>query len=175
MSLIMNIVSFTHPVLRMAWLAISGSIAGCGTALMFSGCDSSKPLPVSATTEASPESLTSDGQTNLMPPPMSETRAMELAGNGQAPLAAQGTEAGEAADEASAGDSTSSNNSASPRPAGDGIDLAQRAFMTLQPLTTTSPATLIDHLRQIDAALQDLVLAGSSNFLDEQTFKQAGL
>lgn len=54
-------------------------------------------------------------------------------------------------------------------------EMFNRSFATIQPIEADSPAALINHLREVDIALQDLVVAGSSNFLDEQTFTEGGL
>jgi thiol-disulfide isomerase/thioredoxin len=62
------------------------------------------------------------------------------------------------------------SNASTPR-----VELENRPFATLQPLTSQDPVALIEHLQKIDAALQDLVLAGTSNFLDEPSFTAAGL
>ncbi len=50
-----------------------------------------------------------------------------------------------------------------------------RPYQTLQPVVTTSPDGLIGHLKDIDSALQDLVLKGAGNFVDEATFTEGGL
>ncbi len=50
-----------------------------------------------------------------------------------------------------------------------------RPFATLQPVTSNSPEVLINHLRDIDNALQDLVQKGAGNFLDETSFVEGGL
>ncbi|MCA9132771.1 MAG: hypothetical protein KDA45_06440, partial [Planctomycetales bacterium] len=57
----------------------------------------------------------------------------------------------------------------------DQTEMQRRPFATLQAKDTDVPEELIEHLREIDSALQDLVLAGSSNMLDEGSFRQAGL
>ncbi|MCA9182325.1 MAG: TlpA family protein disulfide reductase [Planctomycetales bacterium] len=128
-----------------------------GFALLLIGCDSSRPIPVPETSTGAPTaSLASTTPSSL------ESDALN-------------SDSLRTADPQSATPpQRDSGNSGAPR-APDEIDLSQRSFMTLQPITSSSPEELIAHLRQIDSALQDLVLAGSHDFLDEQTFKQSGL
>jgi thiol-disulfide isomerase/thioredoxin len=57
----------------------------------------------------------------------------------------------------------------------DQTELRNRPFVTLEPKDTDDPAALLIHLEEIDRALQDLVLAGSSNLLDKSTFTEGGL
>ncbi|MEZ6150032.1 MAG: TlpA disulfide reductase family protein [Pirellulaceae bacterium] len=131
--------------------------AWLGFALLLLGCDSSRPKPV-------PVISASDQTAN----PASTTPS-SLGGDALA------ADSPSTADPQSVTPPQSDTASAAPQRAPDEIDLSQRPFMTLQPITSSSPEELIAHLRQIDSALQDLVLAGSHDFLDEQTFKQSGL
>jgi len=128
-----------------------------GLALLLFGCDSSRPKPV-------PVTSASDQTANL-----ASTTPGSLEGDALA------TDSPRAAGPQSIAPPQSDAGSSAPRRAPDEIDLSQRPFMTLQPITSSSPEELIAHLRQIDSALQDLVLAGSHDFLDEQTFTQSGL
>lgn len=57
----------------------------------------------------------------------------------------------------------------------DQTELMNRSFVTLQPLITDEPMLLVEHLRKIDSALQDLVFAGQSNLMDERRFSELGL
>lgn len=159
----MNQKSFARDLVRLAWLLVLCSIAMTG------GCDSSQPVPISTATET---------QASLVPPPLVGTEERNVAGE-PGVATEEGESTNDEANESSPGDvAAPADSPVEPTRLtlpSDTIDLSQRAFMTLQPLTSASPEALIDHLRQIDAALQDLVLAGSSNFVDEQTFKQAGL
>lgn len=151
---------------RTTWLAVG---------LLLAGCDSSTPVPV----PTGAEGVASPATTS----PASSNSAL---GGGAAPGDTQ-AEVDSTAQSASPTAAASLETASLGAPVGNAasgtfaptlsgtIDLSQRPFMTLQPVTSTSPETLIAHLRQVDSALQDLVLAGSSNFLDEQAFIQSGL
>jgi thiol-disulfide isomerase/thioredoxin len=136
-----------------------------------SGCDRSTPQPLTessaAASAAAGAPLAPSGSQTRMPtsadvgaPPSLDADSNALAGAPTALPDLQPTGA----------DSDNLSNASPPR-----VELENRPFATLQPLASQEPAALIDHLRQIDAALQDLVLAGTSNFLDEQSFTAAGL
>lgn len=53
--------------------------------------------------------------------------------------------------------------------------LADRRFATIQETTSTEPAALLEHLREIDAAISDLVVAGRNNILEKEPFIDGGL
>lgn len=135
-----------------------------GSALLLIGCDSPRPAPVQP---EAPASLTSTDPSSVGV----DGRAPAANANGNAPTA----DSPDTADAQSVVPPQNDARSTTSPLAPSEIDLSQRPFMTLQPITSSSPAELIAHLRQIDSALQDLVLAGSHDFLDEQTFTQSGL
>lgn len=163
-------------VQRTAWL---------GAALFLQGCDSTKPVPLETAAAAN---------SNLANPGPVDAQAPQLDPSG--PVAGN---AGSTAVDVTATQAVQRQLSAAPagplgslevpvvapplatdgeslaRPQSMSPELQQQPFMTLQPINSTVPSDLIDHLRQIDIALQDLVLAGSSNSLDEQTFIRSGL
>ena len=156
---------------RTTWLAVG---------LLLAGCDSSTPVPVptgaegvagpTATSPASSNSAMGGGAA-----PSDRQAEVDSAAQSASPTAAAGSETtGSDAAGSSAAVGNAASGAGAPTLSGT-VDLSQRPFMTLQPVTSTSPETLIAHLRQVDSALQDLVLAGSSNFLDEQAFIQSGL
>lgn len=136
---------------------------GLGIALLLIGCDSSRPAPVQPDVPAN--GLVASDQTASLP------LAAPSSVGGDTPNA----DSTRTTDTQAVVPPASDAASATPRRAPDEIDLSQRPFMTLQPITSSSPEELIAHLRQVDSALQDLVLAGSHDFLDEQTFTQSGL
>ncbi|MCA9126153.1 MAG: TlpA family protein disulfide reductase [Planctomycetales bacterium] len=50
-----------------------------------------------------------------------------------------------------------------------------RTFELLQPNPTTVPAELLDHIREIDRAIQELVRLGMNDAVDEQSYVAGGL
>ncbi len=121
------------------------------------GCDSLTPQPVvNSQAAVSPDASTTDGA--VLPTDATSTNS---------PAAFEFTD-----DDITAPplNNPPSESNQSPR-----VEIEHRAFATLQPLTTDQPEALLEHLRQIDAALQDLVLAGSSNFVAEKEFTDGGL
>lgn len=57
----------------------------------------------------------------------------------------------------------------------DQADIMKRAFMTLQAPVNSSTEELSGFLVKVDEALRDLLVAGSNQMLDEQTFTKCGL
>ncbi len=164
-----------HKVVRVTvWLVAS---------LLLQGCDSSKPLPVEPAAVSSPDASGLDTANALS----SNLNGASAGAAGARPTEAQATQKPliappgdplsgplgelEVPIVAPPTDAEIEGQSQMQVPQ----DLMQKPFMTLQPIHSTVPAELINHLRQIDIALQDLVLAGSSNSLDEQTFIRSGL
>ncbi|MEO8272041.1 MAG: hypothetical protein ABI557_20190, partial [Aureliella sp.] len=134
-----------------------------GMALLLLGCDSSSPKPVppgnsvnGQSTEAEPASLISTAPNSVGGDTANADSTRTADTQSDVPLLSDAT-------------------IATPQRLPDGLDLSQRPFMTLQPISSSSPEELIAHLRLIDSALQDLVVAGSRDFLDQQTFTQSGL
>ncbi len=145
-----------------------------GGALLLIGCDSSIPAPIQPaepasgqTASADPASLTSSNTGSAD----GDSRALIADANGHAAAA----DAPGAANAQPIVPPQNDARGATSQLATDDLDFMQRPFMTLQPITSSSPGELIAHLRQIDSALQDLVLTGSRDFLDEKTFTQSGL
>ncbi len=169
--------------------------AGLGAALFLQGCDSSQPEPVEA---ASVEPVVG-ANSNLTHPGAVDAHAPPLIPSGIASGNLSSTAANPPPIQSVQSQSVQSQLSAAPAGPLGSLDvpivapplssegegqvqaqslsreLLQQPFMTLQPIHSTVPTELIDHLRQIDVALQDLVLAGSSSSLDEQTFIRSGL
>jgi thiol-disulfide isomerase/thioredoxin len=54
-------------------------------------------------------------------------------------------------------------------------DLMNRAFMTLKPPQSDQPADLVAFLSEIDLALRDLIVAGTNNIVDSETFTSSGM
>lgn len=146
----------------------TGLIAG----LLLQGCDSSKPVPIeqAATSPDTASPVASDSSSPSAD--VTGTRSTELQTT-QKPLSAGQTAPLGSLDVPIVAPPAATDNAAQPQTPSP--ELMQQPFMTLQPIDSEVPADLIDHLRQIDIALQDLVLAGSSNSLDEQTFIRSGL
>ncbi len=57
----------------------------------------------------------------------------------------------------------------------DQTELLNRAFMTLQAPRGSSPAELTAFLPKVDEAIRDLIVAGSNNIVDNETFTKLGL
>lgn len=57
----------------------------------------------------------------------------------------------------------------------DRTDLLNRPFATLRPLVSEVPGELLEHLRMIDAAMQDLRIAGTNNILEKDAFIEFGM
>ncbi len=57
----------------------------------------------------------------------------------------------------------------------DRTAIMNRPFATLKPLDSDDPEELIEHLDSIDAAIQDLVVAGTNDIVDQQTFVDFGM
>ena len=143
-----------------------------GGALLLIGCDSSSPAPIPPGAPASGQMISAD------PASLTPTDPSTVGGDGRVPVAngkAPTADSPRSTDAQSVVPPQQDASGDTSQRVPDKIDLSQRPFMTLQPITSSSPVELIAHLRQIDGALQDLVLAGSRDFLDEQTFTQSGL
>lgn len=54
-------------------------------------------------------------------------------------------------------------------------DILNRAFATLEPNPTTVPSEIVDHLVEIDTAIEELVRLGINNFVDELMYVDGGL
>lgn len=70
---------------------------------------------------------------------------------------------------------SASSSENSQTPARERAEIMNRPFATLQPRETNDPQELVEHLREIDAAIQDLVVAGSTQLLNEQLFTEFGM
>ncbi len=57
----------------------------------------------------------------------------------------------------------------------DQSDIANSAFMTLRPPQSKQPSELVAFLSQLDSALRDLIIAGTNNIVDSDTFTSAGM
>lgn len=157
-------------------LAVASLVPG-----LVSGCDSSTPQPV-ATSDAAqvaPGSELASGAANPAagvplandPPALSAANLWPASDDNSPSPSLSAPEASNSADAARLTPS-------GPTPEGPLVpvdNMAQRPFRTLQPLTSDDPQALVAHLQEIDAALQDLVLAGTANFVDEKSFTESGL
>lgn len=149
-----------YKVVRLAmWLA---------AVLLLQGCDSSVPVPIEPA--VAPSSDTASVEPGNLSSTSADATGTQPTGKPLGAVPANALGSLEVPIVAPPADSESQVAAQSSPP-----ELMQQPFMTLQPIHSTDPLELINHLRQIDLALQDLVLAGSSNSLDEQTFKRIGL
>ncbi len=57
----------------------------------------------------------------------------------------------------------------------DKVDLSDRTFITLKPVTSDLPADLVAHLDAVDVALRDLILAGANKIVGADTFNSSGM
>lgn len=57
----------------------------------------------------------------------------------------------------------------------DKVDISDRTFMTLKPVTSDRPADLVVHLNDVDIALRDLILAGANKIVGADTFNSSGM
>lgn len=59
----------------------------------------------------------------------------------------------------------------------DKVDLSNRTFMTLKPVVSDVPADLVAHIRDVDAALRELIEAGESpvQIVGADTFNSCGM
>jgi thiol-disulfide isomerase/thioredoxin len=57
----------------------------------------------------------------------------------------------------------------------DQTEIANRAFIQLQPPKSDQPAALVNFLKQVDDAIGELIVAGSNNIVDNATFTSSGL
>ncbi len=145
------------------------ALIGCACVLSAGvlGCDRSAPQPV-ATSQGTVSASDQASDAAVQPP--NEISSMDVAEvDSNQDLSDMGADATRPGANGNGSDFTGQRQRISQ------IELEARPFATLQPITTSDPQALIEHLRQIDAALQDLVLAGSSNFLDESTFTAGGM
>lgn len=58
---------------------------------------------------------------------------------------------------------------------GDKVDLSDRTFMTLRPVTSDRPDDLVAHLNDVDVALRDLILAAANKIVGADTFNSSGM
>ncbi len=65
-------------------------------------------------------------------------------------------------------------SAAGPAPLTDS-ELNARPFMTLRESESDQPQDLVEHLQSVDAAIGDLVVAGSNNIVDKEVFVSAGI
>lgn len=57
----------------------------------------------------------------------------------------------------------------------DQTEIANRAFIQLQPPKTDQPEVLVGFLKQVDDAISELIVAGSNNIVDNATFTASGM
>lgn len=150
-------------------------------AVLSTGCDRSTPQPVSSSRSAVADSASADStadgnsagkQTSDVKGLDSESRATKQAAEITGLDSESQTSIVPLDNDIKAPPLDAPESNSAPIPQ---VALETRPFATLQPVVSTDPVTLIEHLRQIDAALQDLVLAGSANFLSEKDFSDHGL
>lgn len=144
-------------------------------ALLQQGCDSSKPVPVEQAAAANLDNAGPGAGNSSSPSDQAQATRSPETQAAQKPLTADHSAPLGSLDVPIVAPPSDGDNAARPQMQSPSAELMQQPFMTLQPIHSKVPADLIDHLRQIDIALQDLVLAGSSNSLDEQTFIRSGL
>ncbi len=139
--------------------------AGCGLLFAISsvGCDQTKPEKVAAEKVASMPGA-AGGVEALQPPSVPPIAPADVEIALAAASAALGTEVGP---------QTSSDSEATRVLAQS--ELATSPFMTLRPVDSQQPAVLVAFLGQVDSALRDLIIAGSNNIVDSETFTSAGL
>ncbi len=156
-------------------------LTGCAitVAVLSAACDRSTPQPVTAPLGAAIDSQATGGSLDAgtsLPPPGDTTAAQTSIGisaNGIPGLDSESRATIVPLDNdisAPPLDEPATNSASTQQ-----VAIETRPFATLQPVVSDDPLTLLEHLQQIDAALQDLVLAGSSNFLSEKEFNEHGL
>ncbi len=57
----------------------------------------------------------------------------------------------------------------------DQADLSNRTFITLKPVTSEKPADLEAHLKDVDTALRDLILAATNKIVSADIFNSSGM
>lgn len=144
-------------------------------ALLLQGCDSSKPLPIEQASAANLDNAGPIAGASSSPSDNAQGTRSPGIQAAQKPLTADQNAPLGSLDVPIVAPPSGSDHEAGPQMQAPSPELMQQPFMTMQPIHSKVPTELIDHLRQIDTALQDLVLAGSSNSLDEQTFIRSGL
>lgn len=150
------------------------ALRSCLTALVMAsvfaaGCDRATPEKLSSKLE--PGSHETDESSKAVPPPDEGSGNSKLT-NEQRLLRSEDPPVPNRVD---ASGKTADVDSPVAMKTIDTTDLMNRSFMSLKPVVTDRPDELIAHLGEVDAALRDLILAGTTNIVDADIFSTTGL
>jgi thiol-disulfide isomerase/thioredoxin len=149
--------------LRLRYLRLS-QVALLGLALI--GCDNAKPQRIAADKEVAEADVSSAEQSVLPTPPteQKEVRPTET----QQIVSTVNTQQVD-------GPSSQGVEESSVTRVINQTDFTNSTFMTLRPPQSDQPQDLVVFLGQVDSALRDLIIAGSNNIVDSETFTQSGM
>lgn len=149
-------------------------LATCSILLLWmTGCDSSTPEALSSSDSNQPDAALPSQDRELVSQPSQPTQA----GN---------SSQGDVGDDSSISLDSSPGtavNSAAPNSLSSQADNAtntepeilNRPFVTLQAIESDEPDELLQHLEEVDAAIGDLVVAGSNNIVEKELFVSSGI
>lgn len=144
-------------------------VAFCGIFVALSGCPD-KPTKPDQTT-ALPGATSDDKQQLAASPDAAATPNATPASNAQAmPNSGSNPQPG-----SNSIASMETSSKADSLINADDEETRNRSFANMQPLESQAPADAIEYLKEIDGAIQDLMVASANNLLEEETFRSAGV